>query len=97
MLGWPGPPPASMTRLIAWAGRGPRDWSIELRVYNHVYNKHRLAFYRTPAGAEIDFVIETRSARLPRRRMLSGLEIKLAIVEPVSGADPCAPSTDRGH
>ena len=33
----------------------------ELRVYNHVHGMERpLAFYRTPAGVEIDFLIETR-------------------------------------
>jgi predicted AAA+ superfamily ATPase len=33
----------------------------ELRTFNHVSEKERpIAFYRTPAGSEIDFVIETR-------------------------------------
>jgi len=32
----------------------------ELRVYNEVSGKHRpIAYYRTPAGVEVDFVIET--------------------------------------
>lgn len=34
----------------------------ELRVYNETSGKRRpIAYYRTPAGAEIDFVIETRA------------------------------------
>jgi predicted AAA+ superfamily ATPase len=33
----------------------------ELRVYNHTYNKNRpIHFYRTAAGVEIDFIIETK-------------------------------------
>ena len=51
----------------------------ELRVYNHVNNKHRpIAFYRTPAGAEIDFVIETRKRTASSPPHVVCLEIKLA-------------------
>ncbi len=32
----------------------------ELRVYNEVSGKHRpISYYRTPAGVEIDFIVET--------------------------------------
>jgi len=51
----------------------------ELRVYNHVCNKHRpIAFYRTPAGTEIDFVIETRKRTAFAPPRVACLEIKLA-------------------
>ena len=36
----------------------------ELRVYNEVSRKHRqISYYRTPAGVEIDFIIETARRR----------------------------------
>jgi len=51
----------------------------ELRVYNEVSRKQRpLHYYRTPAGVEIDFVIETarrRPASLPR---VIAVEVKRA-------------------
>lgn len=51
----------------------------ELRVYNEVSRKLRpLFFYRTPAGVEVDFIIETarrRSGSLPR---VVALEVKRA-------------------
>ena len=51
----------------------------ELRVYNHVCHKHRpIAFYRTPAGAEIDFVIETRKRTASAPPRVVCLEVKLA-------------------
>jgi hypothetical protein len=38
---------------------------LELRVYNEISLSHRpVSYYRTPAGVEVDFVIETA----PRRR-----------------------------
>lgn len=51
----------------------------ELRVHNEVRRKHRpIAFYRTAAGSEIDFIIETRprGRGTPPRVVL--LEVKLA-------------------
>jgi hypothetical protein len=51
----------------------------ELRVHNHVQNKNRpIAFYRTPAGAEIDFVIETRKRTTSAPPRVVCMEIKLA-------------------
>ena len=44
-----------------------------------LYHKHRpIAFYRTPAGAEIDFVIETRKRTASARPRVACLEVKLA-------------------
>lgn len=51
----------------------------ELRTFNTVRGRHRpLAYYRTPAGAEIDFVIETarRSATVPASVVC--IEVKMA-------------------
>lgn len=51
----------------------------ELRVFNEVKGKHRpIAYYGTPAGAEVDFVIEThrRSSGAPAR--VVAIEVKLA-------------------
>ncbi len=52
----------------AWKGTSLETLIFhELRVYNTASGKHRpLSFYRTPAGTEIDFVIETQK-RQPRR------------------------------
>ncbi len=46
----------------AWRGTALETLIFhELRVYNHVHGKERpLAFYKTAAGVEIDFVVETR-------------------------------------
>jgi predicted AAA+ superfamily ATPase len=36
----------------------------ELRVYNEISRKHRpISYYRTPAGVEVDFVVETARRR----------------------------------
>ena len=51
----------------------------ELRVYNEISRKHRpIAYYRTPAGVEIDFIIETapRRPRTPPR--VVAIEVKRA-------------------
>ncbi|MEE9557574.1 MAG: AAA family ATPase [Candidatus Adiutricales bacterium] len=51
----------------------------ELRVYNEISGKHRsISYYRTPAGVEVDFVIETsrRRPNLPPR--IVAIEIKRA-------------------
>ena len=51
----------------------------ELRVYNHTRERHRpIAFYRTAAGGEIDFVIETRKRTVSSRAQVVCLEVKLS-------------------
>lgn len=49
----------------------------ELRVFNQTQNKHRnLYFYETGAGAEIDFVIETRKKTHSHKALLVCIEVK---------------------
>lgn len=51
----------------------------ELRVYNAVAGKHRsIAYYRTAAGAEIDFIIETRKRQSGRPAHVICVEVKLS-------------------
>ena len=51
----------------------------ELRVYNSVAAKHRpLAYYRTAAGAEIDFIIETCKRQSGRSAHVVCVEVKLS-------------------
>jgi len=51
----------------------------ELRVYNEISGKHRgIAYYRTPAGVEIDFIIETSKGQRNRPSQVVAIEIKLA-------------------
>lgn len=51
----------------------------ELRVFNQVSGKHRpLFFYRTAAGVEIDFLIETRKPQLGSTPEVVCVEVKLA-------------------
>ena len=51
----------------------------ELRVYNEVSRKHRpLYYYRTPAGVEIDFVIETAHRRPDSLPRVIAVEVKRA-------------------
>ena len=51
----------------------------ELRVYNEVSGKHRsLSYYRTPAGVEIDFVIETARRRSGNPSRVVAIEVKKA-------------------
>jgi predicted AAA+ superfamily ATPase len=51
----------------------------ELRVYNEVSRKHRqISYYRTPAGVEIDFIIETARRRLNLSPKVVAIEIKRA-------------------
>lgn len=51
----------------------------ELRVYNHTREKHRpLSFYRTAAGAEIDFIIETRKRTAATKAHIVCIEVKMA-------------------
>ena len=49
----------------------------ELRVYNHIKKKNKpIFYYRTPAGAEIDFVIETRKRTQSSKPKIICLEVK---------------------
>jgi len=51
----------------------------ELRVYNEVSRKHRqISYYRTPAGVEIDFIIETARRRPGTPPKVVVIEIKRA-------------------
>ncbi len=51
----------------------------ELRTYNEVSGRHRsLACYRTPAGVEIDFVVETRKRQGASPPRLVCIEVKLS-------------------
>jgi len=51
----------------------------ELRVYNEISRKQRrLFYYRTPAGVEIDFIIETASRRPDSPPRVIALEVKRA-------------------
>ena len=51
----------------------------ELRVYNEVSRKHRLiSYYRTPAGVEIDFIIETAKRRPGSAPRVVAIEVKRA-------------------
>ena len=49
----------------------------ELRVYNEVGRRHRPVFYyRTPAGVEIDFIIETAPKRPQSPPVITAIEVK---------------------
>lgn len=51
----------------------------ELRVYNEVSGKMRpIFYYRTPAGVEIDFVVETGKRQAARKPRVILIEVKLA-------------------
>jgi predicted AAA+ superfamily ATPase len=51
----------------------------ELRVYNEISGKHRgIAYYRTPAGVEIDFIIETYKGLRNSLSRVVAIEAKLA-------------------
>ena len=51
----------------------------ELRVYNEISRKLRpLAYYRTAAGVEIDFIVETRKRQAGKAPHLVAIEAKLA-------------------
>ena len=51
----------------------------ELRVYNEISRKHRpISYYRTPAGLEIDFVIETAKRRQDPVPRVVAIEVKRA-------------------
>ena len=49
----------------------------ELRVYNEISGKHRpVYYYRTPAGVEIDFVVETAHKRPKSKPRIAAIEVK---------------------
>lgn len=51
----------------------------ELRVYNEISGKHRrITYYRTPAGVEVDFVIETARRKQNSPSRVVTIEIKRA-------------------
>jgi hypothetical protein len=51
----------------------------ELRVYNEVSRKHRpISYYRTPAGVEVDFIIQTAGRRPENPPRVVALEVKRA-------------------
>jgi uncharacterized protein len=51
----------------------------ELRVHNEATRKQRpIRYYRTPAGVEVDFVVETSPRRQGQGASLSAIEVKLA-------------------
>ena len=51
----------------------------ELRVYNEISRKHRpLSHYRTPAGVEVDFIVETARRRPSTPARVVAIEIKRA-------------------
>lgn len=64
----------------AWKGASLETLIFhELRVYSAASGKHRpLAFYRTPAGSEIDFIIETQKKQAGRSAHVVCVEAKLS-------------------
>jgi len=49
----------------------------ELRVYNEVGRKHRpIYYYRTPAGVEVDFIIETAHKKPQSPPIITAVEVK---------------------
>lgn len=51
----------------------------ELRVYNEISGKHRsVSYYRTSAGVEVDFIVETSRRRANTSPQVAALEIKRA-------------------
>jgi uncharacterized protein len=51
----------------------------ELRVYNDISGKHRsVSYYRTSAGVEVDFIVETSRRRANTSPQVAALEIKRA-------------------
>lgn len=51
----------------------------ELRVYNEISRKQRRIFYyRTPAGVEVDFIVETAGRRVGRLPRVTAIEVKRA-------------------
>ena len=51
----------------------------ELRVYNEISRKHRpVSYYRTPAGVEVDFIIETARRQQSTPSKIVAIEVKRA-------------------
>lgn len=51
----------------------------ELRVYNETSGKHRpIAYYRTPAGVEVDFIVETARRTASKPPHVVAIEVKRA-------------------
>ena len=51
----------------------------EMRVYNEVSRKHRpISYYRTPAGVEVDFIIETARRQQNTSSKIVAIEVKRA-------------------
>ena len=49
----------------------------ELRVYNEMSRKFRpISYYRTPAGVEIDFIVETAPKRVGKAPEVIAIEVK---------------------
>lgn len=63
-----------------WLGNALETYIYhELRVYNETHEKHRkIAYYRTPAGSEIDFIIETKARQLNVSAHMIAIEVKSA-------------------
>lgn len=63
-----------------WQGSALETWMFhELRVYNQTRGKHRpISFYRTSAGSEIDFIIETRKRQESAKPHVVCVEVKMA-------------------
>jgi predicted AAA+ superfamily ATPase len=64
----------------AWLGTALETLVFhELRVYNETSHKHRpISYYRTPAGVEIDFIIETKKKQARSKPHVVAIEVKLA-------------------
>ncbi len=62
----------------AWQGAALETLVFhELRVFNQVSRKHRpIYYYRTPAGVEVDFIIETAGKRPGSNMRVVALEVK---------------------
>lgn len=63
----------------AWLGTALETLIFhELRVHNEVSRQHRpLAYYRTAAGVEVDFIVETRKRQAGNPARLTAIEVKL--------------------
>ncbi len=61
-----------------WLGHALETFLFhELRVYNHTQSKHRpIYFYRTGAGNEIDFLVETKKRTTSSKPHLVAIEVK---------------------
>jgi uncharacterized protein len=64
----------------AWRGTALETMIYhELRVFNETAGKHRaIAYYRTPSGVEVDFVVETRKRQTGKEPHVVAIEVKLS-------------------